>query len=286
MVANPAEGHSLPSSLNQIRVLTRFQLLNYIRARRLYLLLGIFAGIGALLTGLIGYFRPAGWLDGPLAFYSNWWGNGVFIIGVVPAIIFGGDAIAGEFQNRTGYFLIAHPIRRSVIYVGKYLAGLAASLLSILFFAAITVGNAIYYFGAARAFPVAFAESVLLMCLYVAAVLAATFLFSSLFKTSTYAVLVTAVLFLFAFMLIQSIVTTLAVTEPWYLISYGGQVVGDILVVPYPPHTVLAAPALGTSPVIIGYNPTLPEGIAVMLGYLLVSGLLGLYLFEREQFTG
>jgi hypothetical protein len=33
------------------------------------------------------------------------------------------------------------------------------------------------------------------------------------------------------------------------------------------------------------YNPTVPEGVAIMLGYFLAMTLLGLFLFEREEFT-
>jgi hypothetical protein len=33
------------------------------------------------------------------------------------------------------------------------------------------------------------------------------------------------------------------------------------------------------------YNPTYIEGIAIMLGYFIITAIVGLYLFEREEFT-
>ena len=65
---------------------------------------------------------------------------------ILSTAFFGGDAISGEFQNRTGYFLVPNPIRRSAIYVGKWLAALMASTIILGVFALIMIGNGLYYF--------------------------------------------------------------------------------------------------------------------------------------------
>jgi ABC-2 type transport system permease protein len=44
---------------------------------------------------------------------------------ILSGIFFGGDALFGEFQNKTGYFTIPNPVRRSSIYVGKWIAALS-----------------------------------------------------------------------------------------------------------------------------------------------------------------
>jgi hypothetical protein len=36
---------------------------------------------------------------------------------------------------------------------------------------------------------------------------------------------------------------------------------------------------------IVGYNPTYPEGILIMVGYFVFTTLGGLLLFEREEFS-
>ena len=288
MAATPATaagaiGSGLPSSATQSLRLARYQLRDYLNSRRFVLMLAIVAGLGAIFTALVGYFRPAGLLSAPDIFYGSLWAGGAPIVIVFAGVIFGGDAIAGEFQNRTGYFLMGLPVRRATVYAGKYLAALAASLIAVLAFALIVVGNGVYYFGA-DALPLAFLVSLLIAFVYLLALLGTTFLFSSLFKTSTYAVLVVAVLFIFGFSVLQSVVTGLAKIEPWFLISYASPVIGYPFASTLPAHVVTVRTAsgavLGTS-----YNPTYLEGIGIMFGYFLLTAIGGLALFEREEFA-
>src|SRR5438445_9915126 len=194
----------LPSSVSQVGTITKYELLNYFRSRRFFVLLIIGVIIGALLTALVGYYRPSGFLSSPLDFYSNWWAGSITFVIILSGIFYGGDAISGEFQNKTGYFLVANPLRRSSIYIGKWLGALIASVIMLLVFTAITVGNGIYYFG--LNIPYQLWESLLFSILYLVAVLGFTFFFSSLFKTTSMSILVTAILFLFAFTLIQALV--------------------------------------------------------------------------------
>jgi len=137
----------LPSSVSQVGTITKYELVNYFRSRRFFVLLIIGVIIGALLTALVGYYRPSGFLSSPLDFYSNWWAGSITFVIILSGIFYGGDAISGEFQNKTGYFLVANPLRRSSIYIGKWLGALIASVIMLLVFTAITVGNGIYYFG-------------------------------------------------------------------------------------------------------------------------------------------
>src|SRR5207245_246081 len=78
-------------------------------------------------------------LTSSLGFYSFWWGNSITLVVILSGIFFGGDAISGEFQNKTGYFLVGNPLRRSSIYIGKWIAALTASLIIFAIYAAIAV---------------------------------------------------------------------------------------------------------------------------------------------------
>jgi len=253
-----------------------------LRSRRFLILLGIISAIGAIFTAVIGYYRPSGMLSAPTAFYGIIWGNGVPFVILLAGILLGGDAIAGEFQNRTGYFLMGLPIRRITVYVGKFLAAFGASLAGMAFFALIVLANGAFYFGA-NAFPWQFAASLGLATLYLMALLGFTFLFSSMFKTGSYATLLTAVLFLFGFNIIQTVVSVLVGVEPWMVISYSSGIIANIFEDPYPPHVVSLGPPGG--PNFISYNPTIETGVAIMVAYLIFSAVAGLYLFERKEFT-
>lgn len=199
------------------------------------------------------------------------------------ASFFGGDAISGEFQNKTGYFGLPNPIRRSSIYVGKWVAALTASTVILAIFTAITIGNGVYYFG--LTLPYEFAESLLFAWFYLIAVLGFTFFFSSIFKSSSVSILMTIILFLFVFNLVQVLVANLVKIEPWFILTYGAQIIGNVLTVPYPPHeqVIPLGPRGGVS--LTSYNATIPEGLAIIAIYFAVTAILGLVFFERKEFT-
>lgn len=279
----PLTGHALPGSLPQIVTVTKYELLNYFRSRRFSVLLIIGLLISGLLTALIGYYRPPSFVSTPLGFYASWWGSFATLVIILSGIFFGGDAISGEFQNKTGYYLVPNPLRRSSIYVGKWIAALLASLAVIAEFAVITMANGFYYFG--LNVPIQFGYSLLLATMYLASVLGFTFFFSSLFKSTSMSILVTSILFLFALMLIQTLIVSLVKVEPWFMLTYGSETIGNVLRDPYPAHVTTGRPFGPDSPLSTSYNVTIPEGIAIMVAYFVVTGILGLVLFEKKEFT-
>jgi ABC-2 type transport system permease protein len=273
-----------PHSMEQVFRLARYQLRDYLLSRRFILMLGIVAILGVIITAVLGYYRPASLLDSSNSLYSTIWASGITVVIVFAGVIFGGDAIAGEFQNKTGYFLMGLPVRRATVYTGKYIAAFVSSLVAVLAFAAILLGNGAYYFGTG-AFTGAFLESLILSVVYMLALLGATFMFSSMFKTSTYAVLVVAVLFIFGFTILQELISGLVKIEPWFIISYADSVIGYPFLSTLPAHVVQMPVGPGGSTTLTTYNPTYLEGVLIMLGYFVGTALLGLLLFEREEFS-
>jgi ABC-2 type transport system permease protein len=271
----------VPSSIAQVGITTKYALLDYVRSRRFFIILTITALISILLTVLVGYYRPDSFLSSDLAFYNSWWGNSVTFVVILSGIFFGGDAISGEFQNKTGYFGVPNPIRRSSIYIGKWLAAFIASAVILGVFTVVTVGNGLYYFSGV---PYQFGESLLFTMLYLIAVLGFTFFFSSLFKSSSMSILVTAILFLFVFTLIQQLVAGLVQIEPWFILTYGAQIIPNVLTTTYPPHTT-AFPIGRGGETITQYNATIPEGLAIIAIYFAVTTIIGLILFERKEFN-
>jgi ABC-2 type transport system permease protein len=272
----------VPGSMTQVGTVMKYTLLDYLRSRRFFIMLIITVLISVLLTVLIGYYRPASFLATELTFYNGWWGNSVTFVVVLSAIFFGGDAISGEFQNKTGYFGVPNPIRRSSIYVGKWLAAFLASLVMLGIFTAVTVGNGLYYFSGV---PYQFGESLIFALVYMVAVLGFTFFFSSLFKSSSMSILLTAILFLFVFSLIQTLVSSLVQIEPWFILTYGSTIIGNVLTTPYPPHMVTNSFGPGGRVTLTTFNAAIPEGLAIMLIYFAVTAILGLILFERKEFN-
>jgi ABC-2 type transport system permease protein len=280
--------NSVPNSIAQVGVTIKYTFLDYLRSRRFAILLGIMLLISAILTVVVAHYRPASFVSsGALSFYSGWWGMSASFIVILSGIFFGGDAISGEFQNKTGYFTLPNPIRRSSVYVGKWISAFIASSIVLFIFAAITIVNGSYYHG--LSIPWQFAESFLFAWFYLMAVLGFTFFFSSLFKSTSYSILVTAILFLFAFTLIETLVAALAQIEPWFILTYGSEIIGNVLDSPYPAHVTKAAGLGGrggaAAPTFTTFNVTVPEGLAIIAIYFLVTAVLGLMLFERKEFN-
>lgn len=282
-----ADGNNrIPSSITQVGIIMKYTLLDFVRSRRFYILLGIDLVISILLTAVVAHYRPQSFLSSEVSFFSSWWGIATVFVIVLSGIFFGGDAISGEFQNRTGYYTVPNPIRRSSIYIGKWLSAFIASTAILAVYAVIAVANEFYYFGASL--PYQFGEALIFSWVYLAAVLGFTFFFSSLFKNSSMSILVTAILLLFGFEIIQTIVTALVKIEPWFLLSYGSQIIGNVLSETYPQHVVTgpAAPfGPGQNVISTSYFATIPEGLAIMGAYFAITAILGLLLFERKEFT-
>lgn len=275
-----AGGRSLPSSVSQLKTVAKYELINYLRTKRFFVLLGITAIISGLLTAVVAHYQPPGFLASPLGFYSNWWGLAVTYILILSGIFFGGDAISGEFQNKTGYFLVVNPVKRSTIYTGKWLAAFIASLSVFGAFVVVTIANGVYYFG--LDVPYQFGLSLAFAVLYLMAILGVTFLFSAVFRSSSISILVTAILFLFAFTLIQTLISNFAQMEPWFMITYGAEIIGNVLKDPYPSH-ILTFP-MGPRTLII-YNATIFDGIVIMASYFVLCTILGLLIFKRRDFA-
>ena len=103
-----ARGRVLPTSVSQVGTITKYELVNYFRSKRFFILLAIGLIISGLLTGLVAYYgvnnvascQAPACSTPALAFYSFWWGNSITFVIVLSGIFFGGDAISGEFQTR------------------------------------------------------------------------------------------------------------------------------------------------------------------------------------------
>jgi hypothetical protein len=104
----------------------------------------------------------------------------------------------------------------------------------------------------------------------------------SFFKSSSISIVVTAILFLFAFDMTQLLIVNFAQIEPWFILTYGSSIIGNVMSVPYPPHatTLYAGDTTFTM-----YNATIPEGLAIIAIYFAITAVLGLLLFERKEFN-
>ena len=139
-------------------------------------------------------------------------------LATIGAIFFAGDAIAGEFESKTGYILFTNPVRRITLVIGKYLASYAAVILLILFGYAIVSISLLTIYGDV---PIETAKSFGLCLLYAGSVLSVTFFFSSVSKGAMGATVMT-LLFIMVISGVIGGVLMMAGKPSWFLMSTAG----------------------------------------------------------------
>ena len=266
------------NDLAQMLVISKYQFRNYLRAKRLLILFLITIAIAAIYLIVISiYVNPE---DMPVKSFSKSWASPVSFLVILASLFFGGDAIAGEYQNRTGYFLFPNPIRRYTIMWGKFLASTLASVIVILSYWLIAIIDIFYYYST---IPDAVWFSLSLSLLFLVSLLSLTYLFSSLFKSGAIAITIVAIIYFFVFNIVDSI-SMLSGVEPWFSITYGASVITLVFEGNYIGDYVhKQVMPVGRQMSLTTYYPYLWEGVVIMIGYFVVSAILATVIFNRKE---
>ncbi|MDE1861194.1 MAG: ABC transporter permease [Candidatus Micrarchaeota archaeon] len=254
--------YPIPSDMMHIWIMAKYSIINYFRSRRFYIMLAIALILGLLFSLLLWKYGTGTIGASSIGLYVGWWGSTIGTIVVLCAILFGGDAISREFQNKTGYSIIGNPIRRAPIYLGKLLGAFMVSLIVIVIYMMMVVANSIYYFG--PSIPSQFWESLAFTIIYTAAALSLTFVISSLSKSGAVSIAVSAVLLLFGFGMIGLLVQVFGNVQPFFLLSYSEAILSSVFS-PVQPH-----------------DPTVLQGLIIMVVYFSLCTMLGLFVFEKK----
>jgi ABC-2 type transport system permease protein len=266
------------NDLAQLFIISKYQFKNYIRSKRLITLILITAGIGIAYILSIHFYVNTSYMDVKI-FAKNWVSPLSYLIALA-SLFFGGDAIAGEYQNKTGYFLLPNPIKRGSILWGKYIASYLASTIVMLIYWAFVILNVYYYY---NTLPVAIWYSLGFSFLFLLSLLALTYLFSSLLNNGTIAIVIVSIIYFLVLPVIDSMAMYIGY-PPWFSINHSasiltlvfeGNYIGD-----YPTKQVLQ---LGPGFTITIFNPSLTESISVMLGYFIVSAIISTVLFHYKE---
>jgi len=265
-----------PSDVAQVAVVAKYEVLKYLRSARLLGMVAVVVLVILLITALpplLGDPYP----DDADAF-ANMYAGYVTLLVIVGATLFAGDAIVSEFQNRTGYLLFPKPVKRWVLLVGKFLASTGAMFLVLLLYYATVLVLGLAVTGD---FSVLGVESLLLAMLYSVAAMSVGYLISSVMKGTTGAQVLTFSLFLFIFNIVTRVLT-LGDVEPWFAVTFAGEVVADITLEPYPVDRT----ASGEGPLAVSsFVPDVGVSIAVMVAYAAVSLMLTCFFFKRREMS-
>ncbi len=189
--------------------------MKHIRRKRLYVILGLALIAEAAVLILVPTLSD-GYPDNVLAMAA------ILTVGpslaAIGAVFFAGDAIAGEFEGRTGFLLFINPIRKMTLWVGKYVASVFAVTLLIVFSYAIIMISLLAIYGEV---PIETFKSFGLNLLFAAAVLSVTFFFSSVSKGAMGATVITLVFVMVISGIIESVLGFTG-NPYWFLISAQG----------------------------------------------------------------
>jgi ABC-2 type transport system permease protein len=203
------------SEFEKLRVVIGYEFLKHIRRKRLYVILGLALIAEVAVLTLLPVLTD-GYPDSALLMAAMLTvGPGLAAIG---AVFFAGDAIAGEFEGKTGFMLFTNPVRRATLWVGKYLASCAAVVLLIAFSYIIISISLLAIYGEV---PIETAKSFGLALLFGGSVLSVTFFFSSISKGAMGATVMTLLFIMVVSGIIESVLI-FAGKPYWFLLSAGG----------------------------------------------------------------
>ncbi len=260
--------------LEKLRVVTGYEFLKHIRRKRLYVILAL-----ALVAELAVIISIPLLMDG----YPDNMMVMAFLLTVGPslaslgAVFFAGDAIAGEFESKTGFILFTNPVKRITLWLGKYLACSIAVVLLVAFSYLITAIALLAIYGEV---PAEMAQSFGLALLFAGAFLSVTFFFSSISKGAMGATVMTLLLVMVVFGIVESVLM-FTDNPSWFLLSTGG----DSIAAVYGEYSVILGELLPHDIELPFELETMNIGLAAvaMAVYLVVGLVLSIWISGRRQ---
>lgn len=213
------------SELEKLKVVTKYELLKQYRRKRFYGALAITVLAIVLTIGLYqGLDLPAkmGIPDQLMDQYGAeifaMFATSMSAMAILAAVFFAGDAIASEFEGKTGYILFPNPVKRTTIVVGKYLACFIATAIIIAIAYMISVGALLVFYGTV---PVGILGSLAIALMLGCMMISMAFAFSSVLKGGMGATIATLLTYMVVFSVI-SMSLSYAGYDPWFMPDRAG----------------------------------------------------------------
>jgi len=264
------------SEFEKLGIVTKYEFLKHLRRKRLYAILGLTL-LAELLVIIVMPLLMDGFPDSVLVMAAMLTTGPT--LAAMGAVFFSGDAIAGEFEGKTGFMLFTNPVKRSTLVTGKFLASCAAVIILITFGYAIVCITLLAIYGEV---PIETAKSFGLCLLYGGSVISITFLFSALSKGSMGATVITLVFIMVISGIIESVL--MFTDNPyWFLISTGGDSIASV----YGGYELLMEglmPSGGMGSGLFSFeSPDVGLCALSMAGYLIICFLLSVWISRRRQ---
>ncbi|MCJ7521583.1 MAG: ABC transporter permease [Dehalococcoidia bacterium] len=252
----------------------RFELKKHLRRKRL-----LIVAILAILMPLIFNVVPTVG-DTDFTAYADIFAAAILsfitVLIVITAALFAGDAVSGEFENKTGLLLFSTTQSRVSIILGKYIAALLATFTVVSLYYAVTTLEIGAIYGVGE-IPTELAQSYSLALLYSMSAVSVVFFFSSVLKRTISS---TILGFVFLMMVLPIIETILQFTdiEPWFIVTYSSGLITEAL-----GGIDFAFGPGGHGINSLDFTPDLNVGIMVMIAYTIIFFVSGMVVANKRS---
>lgn len=267
--------NTIPSHSTQILTISRYELLMYLRGKKIFVMCGMVVAVAALYIAASEFFES---MERPFLFELSAPISFVFYLGVILAAFFGGTSIQSEFHNKTAHLFFTNPVSRTSIWLGKFIAAEIISFAIILLYYTIITS---YAAASSYDVPVEVIGSVLFSFVSITMIMSITFLISSLLKGSTGIVMLVFALFIIVFPAVDGASVLFSDFKPWFTPSFSSGIIQQSLTVPYPTEdNTMNNPFFGNR-----YIPLINQSLLVMISYSIISGVLSIFILRRREAT-
>ncbi|SMD30635.1 ABC transporter permease [Picrophilus oshimae] len=267
-------------SFSQYLTSLKYQLLFYIRSRRFIGLLGIAIAISLIFTVLDIHFDYSLLKSGTdSSFLYGYLSSFIIFLTSIVAAFFGGDLISIDTGTQSAYYSMVQPVPRSIIVLGRYTAAVISTFIILLSYVLIGLGGSYYLYGS---IPSKSYLVILILLLFSAAFVAFATFFSALFKTPLTGMIITILLVIIVFPIIQDVVSDFVGYAPYMFITFGGEIVYLVLLSKYSTKSVSTIHGIK----MYSFLPSFYEGIIILALYLVIFTALAIILYKYKEVKG
>ncbi len=270
----------------QFQDVIKFELIKFLRSRKIRAALILTATVPLLIYLLTNFvldsFISQIYSDSGVVNDYQIFVNFVLTLSLVNVIMFGGDSLTNDFENKTGYTLFINPISRTSFLFAKFVAAsIAITSFNIMFY----ILASIFSYAKHSAIPENVLLSLVFASLFSIGLLSTSFAMSSLFKRSN----MSNISFIFIWFIVVGLVEyflVLAEIKPWWSLTYAAGIIIYIFEVPYPKDSVIDIPSLlvpGQSQTIVNLIPEINLSIGVFLMYTIIGLMISVLFYKRKQ---
>jgi len=265
--------YQLPSPASQALTITKYELLMYLRGKKILGIVAIIVAVSALFIGLSEYLETQGPqtiqfdLASPISF--------VFFLIVVVAVFFGSSSISSEFNQKTGQILFSNPVSRTSIWFGKFIAAEITAFSVITLYYSIIIS----YTAISSEVPIEILTSLLFSFVSATMIMSIAFLISSIFRGQTGTAILIFALFIIVFPMVDGFMAMIGGEKPWFMPTFSSGIIKHILTVPYPTdENIMNVPFFANS-----FVPKIVDSLGVMVSYIVGCSALSILIFKRKE---